>query len=61
VQKVLGWTAEIVRHPPKLAPDEVMRSWVREWDKEGVSLDPEKLLGPRKFGDLPRRWVAEIV
>ncbi len=23
VQKVMGWTAEIVRHPPKLVPEEV--------------------------------------
>jgi hypothetical protein len=27
VQKVLGWTAEIVRHPQKPVPDEVMRRW----------------------------------
>jgi putative transposase len=60
VQKVLGWTAEIVRHPPKLAPEEVMRVWMREWAKEGVAIDPEKLsLVRRKFGDLPRRWVVE--
>jgi transposase len=59
VERVLGWTAEIVRHPPKLAPEEVMRVWVREWDKEGVAIDPEKLSGPRRFGDLPRRWVVE--
>jgi hypothetical protein len=24
VERVLGWTAEIVRHPPKLAPEEVI-------------------------------------
>jgi putative transposase len=58
-EKVLGWTTEIVRHPPKLAPKEVMRRWVREWAKEGVPIDPAKLLGPRRFGDLPRRWVVE--
>src|SRR5215210_3582513 len=58
-QRVLGWTAQIVRHPPKLAPDEVMRRWVREWAKEGVSIDLEELSGPRRFGDLPRRWVVE--
>ena len=58
-QKVSGWTAEIVHHPPKLAPEEVMRRWVREWAKEGVSIDPEGLSGPRRFGDLPRRWVVE--
>ncbi len=27
---------EIVRHPPKLAPKEVMQAWLREWNKEGV-------------------------
>jgi transposase len=60
VERVLGWTAQIVRHPPKLAAEEVMRRWVREWDKEGVAIDPEKLsLAQRKFGDLPRRWVVE--
>jgi putative transposase len=59
VQKVLGWTAQIVRHPPKLAPEELMRIWVREWAKEGVAIDPEKFSEPRRFGDLPRRWVAE--
>jgi putative transposase len=60
VEKALGWTAQIVRHPPKLAPEEVMRRWVREWAKEGVSIDPEEQLsGARRFGDLPRRWVVE--
>jgi putative transposase len=60
VQKVLGWTAEIVRHPPKLVPDEVMRTWVMEWAKEGVELDREKMQEPkypRAF--LPIRWIVE--
>jgi putative transposase len=59
VERTLGWTAEIVRHPPKPAPEEVMR-WTREWAKGGVELDPKKLLppeDPRPF--LPRRWVVE--
>ena len=60
VQRVLGWTAQIVRHPPKIAPDEVMKRWVREWAKEGVAIDPEEFSGERRrFGDLPRRWVVE--
>jgi putative transposase len=59
VQRVLGWTTQIVRHPPKLAPEEVMRGWVREWTREGITIDPEKFSGPRRFGDLPRRWVVE--
>jgi putative transposase len=60
VQKVLGWTAEIVRHPSKIVPEEVMRVWVREWNKDGVAIDPKKLLaeiGPRLF--LPKRWIVE--
>ena len=50
---------EIVRHPPKLAPEEVMKRWVREWAKEGVAIDAEELSGSRRVGDLPRRWVVE--
>ncbi len=61
MQSVLGWTAQkIVRHPPKPVPEAVMMRWAREWAKEGVSMDPKKLLpleGPRAF--LPRRWVVE--
>jgi putative transposase len=60
VQKVLGWTAEIVRHPKNLAPEEVMRAWMREFNKEGVRIDLEKFMphkGPRHF--LPKRWIVE--
>jgi len=60
VEKVLGWTAEIVRHPKKMAPEEVMMRWVREWAKEGVAIDGKKFMpekGPRPF--LPKRWVVE--
>ena len=61
VQKMMGWTAEIVCHPPKLVPEEVMKKWVRELTKEGVQLDREKLQeepkGPRAF--LPIRWIVE--
>ena len=60
VQKVLGWTAEIVRPPKKLAPEEVMIAWVREFNKEGVAIDLDKMLpqkGTRPF--LPKRWIVE--
>src|SRR5215217_8525367 len=60
VESVLGWSTEIVRHPPKPAPEEVMMRWAKEWAKEGAKLDSKKLLppeGPRPF--LPRRWVVE--
>jgi transposase len=60
VERVLGWTAQIVQHPPKIAPEVVMKRWVREWAREGVAIDPEKLSSERRrFGDLPRRWVVE--
>ena len=61
MQKVLGWTAETVRHPPKLVPEEVMEKWVMELTKEGVQIAGEKLReepkGSRAF--LPRRWIVE--
>jgi putative transposase len=60
VESVLGWTAEIVRHPKKLAPEEVMMAWVRELNKAGIPVDPKKFVphkGPRPF--LPKRWVVE--
>ena len=47
VEKTLGWTAEIVRHPKKLAPEEVMNAWVRELNKEGIAIDAKKFT-PRK-------------
>jgi putative transposase len=60
VQKVVDWTAEIVRHPPKPAPEEVMRRWVMELTNEGVHIDREKLQeepnGHRPF--LPKRWIV---
>ena len=37
-----------------------MWAWVREFNKEGVSIDLEKLVperGPRSF--LPKRWIVE--
>jgi putative transposase len=61
VERTLGWTAEIVRYPPKPVPEEVMKKWVRELTKEGVQIDREELKeepkGLRAF--LPRRWIVE--
>ncbi len=59
VQKTLGWTVQIVRKPRKPAPEEVLRAWAREWAKEGVAVDWQKLMPPRGFVVLPRRWVVE--
>jgi putative transposase len=59
VEKALGWSVDLVERPPKPAPKEVLRSWAREWLKEGVKVDWEKLLPPPGFQVLPRRWVVE--
>jgi putative transposase len=59
VEKTLGWEVEIVRRPRKAAPEEVLMAWVREWAKEGVTVDWRKLMPQQGFVVLPRRWVVE--
>ena len=59
VEKALGWSVDLVERPRKPAPEEVLKSWAREWAKEGVALDWQKLLPPKGFQVLPRRWVVE--
>jgi putative transposase len=58
-EEVLGLSVEIVRRPPKPIPEEVARTWVQEWAKEGQKIDWQKLMPPRGFVVLPRRWVVE--
>jgi putative transposase len=59
VEKTLGWSVELVERPRKAAPEEVLRAWAREWAKEGVAVDWQKLMPPKGFQVLPRRWVVE--
>ena len=59
VEKTLGWSVELVERPRKPAPQEVLISWAEEWAKEGKTVDWQKLLPPRGFQVLPRRWVVE--
>src|ERR687890_844684 len=59
VQKTLGWRVQIVRRPPKPAPEKVLMAWAEQWAKEGVRVDWQELLPPRGFQVLPRRWVVE--
>jgi transposase len=59
VEKVLGWTVDLVERPRKPAPEEVLKSWAAEWAKEGEEVDWQKLMPPRGFQVLPRRWVVE--
>jgi putative transposase len=48
-----------VERPRKPAPKEVLMAWAREWAKEGVKVDWQKLLPPEGFQVLPSRWVVE--
>jgi len=50
IERHLGWTAEIVRHPPK--PRGV-------WAKADAVIDWDAILPPPGFRVLPRRWVIE--
>jgi putative transposase len=59
VEKVLGWSVELIERPRKPAPEEVLMRWAAEWEKEGKKVDWQKLLPPRGFQVLPRRWIVE--
>ena len=59
VEKVLGWTVDLVERPRKPARVEVLKSWAEQWSKEGVEVDWQKMLPPRGFQVLPRRWIVE--
>ena len=50
---------ELVKRRRKPAAEEVLKLWAEEWSKEGVRVDWEKLLPPRGFQVLPKRWVVE--
>ena len=59
VKKTLGWSVDLVERPKKPAPEEVLMRWAAEWAKEGVAEDWRKLMPPKGFLVLPRRWVVE--
>jgi putative transposase len=59
VENTLGWSAELVERRRKPAPQEMLMAWAREWAKEGVRVDWQKLMPPQGFQVLPRRWVME--
>lgn len=59
VEKTLGWSVELVERPRNIASRETLMKWARQWLDEGVKVDWEKLLPPKGFVALPRRWVVE--
>jgi putative transposase len=58
-EEVMGLSVEVVRKPEKPLPEEVAERWAREWAKEGKKVDWQKLMPPKGFRVLPRRWVVE--
>jgi putative transposase len=54
-EEVLGPSVEVVRKSPKPVPEKVAKRWA----KEGRKVDWEKLMPPRGYVALPRRWVVE--
>jgi putative transposase len=58
-EEAMGLSVEVVRKPQKPVPEEVARLWAQEWAKEGKKIDWERLMPPRGYVALPRRWVVE--
>jgi putative transposase len=58
-EEVLGLSVEVVCKPPKPVPEKVARTWAEEWAKEGKEVDWQRLMLPKGFRVLPRRWVVE--
>ena len=50
---------DLVERARRPAPKEVLMAWAEEWAKEGVTVDWEKLMPPKGFQVLPRRWAVE--
>jgi putative transposase len=58
-EEALGLSVEVVRKPSRPVAEKVARTWVEEWAKEDKEVDWQRLMAPRGFGVLARRWVVE--
>ncbi len=58
-EEAFGLSVEVVRKPPKPVPEKVAKIWAEEWAKEGKEVDWQRLMPPKGFRVLPRRWVVE--
>jgi transposase len=58
-EEVMDLSVEVVRKPQKPVPEKVAKAWAKEWAKEGKEVDWQRLMPPRGFRVLPRRWVVE--
>jgi putative transposase len=58
-EEMMGLSVEVVRKPAKPVPEKVARIWAEEWAKEGKQVDWHRLMPPRGYVALPRRWMVE--
>ena len=58
-EEVSGVSVKVVRKPQKPIPQKVAKTWAEEWAKEGKEVDWQRLMPPKGFRVLPRRWVVE--
>jgi putative transposase len=58
-EEALDLSVEVVRKPKKPVPEKVAELWAAEWAKEGIMVDWQRLMPPKGFKVLPRRWVVE--
>ena len=58
-EEVLSLSVEAVRKPKKPIPKEVAKVWAEELAKEDIKVNWQRLMPPRGFRVLPRRWVVE--
>jgi putative transposase len=58
-EEALSLSVEVVRKPAKPTPEKLARIWAEEWAKEGKKVDWQRLMPPKGFRVLPRRWVVE--
>jgi putative transposase len=58
-EEILGLSVEVVRRLPKPVPEKVAKAWAEEWTKEAKEVYWQRLMPPRGFRVLPRRWVME--
>jgi putative transposase len=58
-EEVLSLSVEVVRKPQKPLPEKVAEIWAEELAKEDIKVNWQRLMPPRGFRVLPRRWVVE--
>jgi putative transposase len=58
-EEVLSLSVEVVRKPQKPVPEKIAKLWAQQWAKEGIKVNWQRLMAPKGFQVLPRRWVVE--